>query len=96
MLLPVSTSLPPANVKPPVPPMLPAKLPDAFESVSVWAPSATVPPATPERLAIVAPAVVPEISKTPAAPPRLTPLDAAMLPVPLSTSVPALIVVRPV
>ena len=47
----------------------------------------------PERLLIVAPLLVPEMSKVPLA---VTPLDAATLPLPLSASVPPLITVPPV
>jgi hypothetical protein len=44
----------------------------------------------------MAPELVPEMSNVPAAFDRLTWLDDAMLPLPLSTNVPALIVVVPV
>ena len=45
---------------------------------------------------MVAPAVVPDMSNVPAALAKFTWFDAAMLPVPLSASVPPLMVVAPV
>ena len=64
--------------------------------VRVCEPRFTLLPATPFSVVIEAPAVVPEISNVAAALVRLTPLDAAMLPVPVKASVPAAIVVAPV
>ena len=64
--------------------------------VSVWAPSVTLLLATPLSVVMVAPAVVPAMLNVPAAAAKLTWLDAAMLPVPLSASVPPLMVVTPV
>ena len=69
---------------------------DAFDKVSVWPPSLTELPATPDSVVTVAPDVVPEISKVAPALATLTPLDDAMLPMPESASVPALMVVAPV
>ena len=60
------------------------------------APSVTLLLATPFSVVIVAPAVVPEMLNVPAAFATFTWLDDAMLPVPLSASVPPLIVVAPV
>ena len=64
--------------------------------VSVWPPSVTLLLATPLSVAMVAPAVVPAMLNVPAALAKFTWLDAAMLPVPLSASVPPLMVVAPV
>ena len=69
---------------------------EPFEIVSVWLPSVTWLLATPLSVVMVAPAVVPEMSNVPAALATLTWLEVATLPVPLSASVPALMVVTPV
>ena len=69
---------------------------EPFEIVSVWVPSVTLLLATPLSVLMVAPAVVPAMLNVPAAAATFTWLDAAMLPVPLSASVPPLIVVAPV
>ncbi len=63
-------------VSPPVPPIAPAKVPP-FDSVSVLAPSETVP--LPDRLTIEVPPVSAEISNVPLS---ATPLDAAIEPCP--------------
>ena len=60
------------------------------------APSVTLLLATPLSVLMVAPAVVPAMLNVPAALAKFTWLDAAMLPVPLSASVPPLMVVAPV
>ena len=92
MLAPLSVSLPAVSVSPPpVLPITPEYVLDAFVSVRVRAPSVT-PPA-PDSVAIEAPEVVPEISKVPAS---ATPLDVAIEPEVNSANVPALIVVAPV
>ena len=69
---------------------------EPFAIVSVWAPSVTLLLATPLSVLMVAPAVVPAMLNVPAAAAKLIWLDAAMLPVPLSASVPPLMVVAPV
>ena len=69
---------------------------EPFAIVSVWLPSVTLLLATPLSVVMVAPAVVPDMSNVPAALAKFTWLDAAMLPVPLSASVPPLMVVTPV
>ena len=69
---------------------------EPFAIVSVWAPSVTLLLATPLSVLMVAPAVVPAMLNVPAALAKFTWLDAAMLPVPLSASVPPLMVVAPV
>ena len=75
---------------PPVPPnrppsaSTPAKVPEALVSVRVWAPSET-PPA-PVRVVIAAPAVVPEMSKTPLS---ITFEELAIEPAPVSKKTPA-------
>jgi hypothetical protein len=51
---------------------------------------------TPASVVIVAPKLVPEMSNVPAAFDTFTWLDDAMLPLPLSANVPALIVVVPI
>ena len=83
--------MPPVRVTPPLPPIAPEKAVEALVRVSVCAPRATLP--EPDRVLIEAPDVVPEISKMPLS---VTPLDEAILPVPVSASVPPLIVVAPV
>ncbi len=86
--------LAPDNVKSPAPclirPPSPANAPEALVSVSVRLPSATVP--VPDRFLIAAPAVVAEMSNAPLA---ITLLELAMLPVPDSASVPAVMAVAP-
>ena len=84
VLTPVSTSVPAPSTSPPVPSITPLNVPDAFDSVSVSAPSSTELPATPESVVIVAPAVVAEMSKTPAASAMST---LPTLPVPVNSSV---------
>src|SRR5882757_2653691 len=91
LLLPDRVSLPPARVSPPVPEMLPAKVPDALVKVRLAAPSCTAP--TPERDTIETSPVAAAIEKVPLSV-RL--LDAAMLPLPDSASVPDDMVVAPV
>jgi len=81
-LTPVSVSVPPATVTPPVPPIAPLKVELALLRVRFCAPKVTVP--APERSLMEAPLVVAAISKVPA---LATPLDDAMLPVPLSAKV---------
>jgi hypothetical protein len=96
VLTPVNISVPAFKTKPPAPVITPLNVPDAFDSVSVSAPSMTALLATPESVVIVAPAVVAEISNTPAALATFTPLELAMLPAPDNASVPPLMVVVPV
>ena len=69
---------------------------EPFEIVRVRLPNATWLLATPLSVATIAPDVVAEMSNVPAAFATLTWLDDAMLPVPLSANVPALMVVSPV
>ena len=69
---------------------------EPFAIVSVWLPSVTWLLATPLSVMMVAPALVPEMSNVPAAFATFTWLDVATLPVPLSASVPPLMVVMPV
>ena len=87
-----------AIVSPPPPLMVPLKLvfPAPAVIVRVCEPRFTLLLAAPVSVVIEAPAVVPEISNVAAAVVRPTPLDAAMLPVPVKASVPASIVVAPV
>jgi hypothetical protein len=68
---------------------------DAFDKVSVLPPSTTELLATPASVVMVDPVVVAEMSKVPAALTMFTPLEDAMLPLPVSASVPPLIVVAP-
>ncbi len=91
MLAPPRVCVPPATTTPPSPEIAPSKPLLPAVNVSVLLPSATLPP--PDSVVIDAPFVVPEMSRTPS---FTTPLDAAMLPVPCSASVPAAIVVVPV
>jgi hypothetical protein len=67
-----------------------------LETVRVWLPSVTWLLVTPLSVVMVAPDEVAEMSKVPAATATLTWLELAILPVPLSANVPALIVVTPV
>ena len=84
--------MPALSVRPPVPPMIPAKVSLAAVSVRVLVPSVTAP--LPDNVLIEAPAVVPEISKVPLS---ATPLEAAILPEPVSASVePELMLLAPV
>ena len=96
MPLKVSVPLPSlANVAV-VPVMAPAKaVLREVPTLSKLVPRATVVPATPDRSLIV---VLPEpdTSKVAPAAARSTPLDKASKPLPVSASVPALIVVAPV
>ena len=79
-------------VRPPLPLIMPAKVPDAFDSVRVFEPSVT-PPA-PDSVVIEVPLLVrPEMSKVPAS---ATPFDEEIEPVTERPSVPPLIVVAPV
>ena len=80
--MPDNVSVPPATVTPPVPPITPLKLVFALLRVRLCAPKVTVP--APESVEMLAPLVVAAMSKVPA---LATPLDAAMLPVPLSAKV---------
>ena len=89
-MIPDSVSVPPVTERPPLPAMMPAKVVAPLLIVSVLVPSVTAP--LPDNVLIEAPAVVPEISKVPLS---ATPLEAAMLPEPLSAKVPAEIVVAP-
>jgi hypothetical protein len=90
-LTPERVWVPLDSVTPPVPPMTPANVPFALESVRFRSPSVTLP--LPARLASVAPLRVPLMSRLPLA---MTALDAAMLASPLSASEPSLMVVVPV
>jgi len=87
----VSVSVPPLRVSPPLPDMLPSKVPVALESVSDCAPRTTFPePDSVEMAGYVAE----ETSKTPLS---TNPLDSSALPLPDSARVaPEEIVVRPV
>ncbi len=92
VLVPSKLAVPPARVKPPVPLMLPAKLPEALVSLSVCAPRLTAP--LPDRDWMDAPSAVAAMSKMPLS---ATPAEAAMRPAPASARVaPGLIVVVPV
>ncbi|PNG52897.1 hypothetical protein CHC07_03284 [Variovorax sp. B4] len=82
--------MPPFTLTPPVPPMTPLKTSAAFDSVSMPLPRTTEP--VPARLEMVVPPPVPLMSKTPL---LVTRLDFWMLPLPLSASVPLVIVVVP-
>ena len=75
-----------------MPLITPAKVPAALVRVSVLFPSATVPALPPVRFVIEVPPDSPEISNLAFA---TTPLEAAMLAVPVKASTPALIVVEP-
>jgi len=90
-LSPVSVSVPAVSVSPPEPSIAPPNVVEAFDSVSVLAPSVTLP--VPDSVAIEVLPVSPEISKVPLS---ATPLESAIEPVPDSFSVPPLIVVAPV
>ena len=69
---------------------------EPFEIVSVRFPNVTWLLRTPLSVVMVAPAVVAEMSNVPTAVVTFTWLDDAMLPLPLSASVPPLMVVVPV
>ena len=75
---------------------MPAKDPEALARVSVLLPRMTELLAVPARDIIVAPDVVPEMLNVPEELATFTPLDDAMLPVPVNARVPPLIVVAPV
>ena len=77
-------------IAPPVPLMMPLKLPVALLIVRVWLPKAVVP--LPARLMTLVPEVVLVISKLAL---LVTPLEFAMLPAPDRVKVPPLIVVAP-
>jgi hypothetical protein len=64
-------------------------------TVRVLEPRATIESATPLRSWIVWAPLLPETSKPAVASVRFTPVDAAMLPAPVSTSAPPLMVVAP-
>jgi len=89
-LAPVSVSVPPLTLRPPKPMIAPLKVELALLTVSVLLPKATAP--APERSLMEAPLVVEAMSKVPA---LATPLDAAMLPVPLRATVAPLPMVVP-
>ncbi len=83
--------MPPVTVKPPAPPITPLKSPAALFTVRDWEPSAMTP--VPDSALSEAPAAVAEISNRPL---LTSPDEAAMLPLPVSASVPLVIVVAPV
>src|SRR5471030_2457035 len=88
---PDNVSLPPARIRPPLPEMLPLKVPEALLRVKSTAPSCTAP--IPERDVIDTPPVAAAIEKLPLSV-RL--LEAAMLPPPDRARVPNDMVVVPV
>jgi hypothetical protein len=87
---PSRVSVPPRMVKPPVPPIVPAKVSVALVNVRVCTPSVTNP--VPESETMEAPLVA-EMSKMPL---TMMLLDAVMLSPPDRAKVPAEMVVRPV
>ena len=90
-MTPDRVCVPAASVSPPLPPIEPAKLPEALVRVSVLVPSATLPEPDSDLIDVLAPET-PETSNTLLA---TTPLEFAMLPAPVRASVPAEMVVRP-
>src|SRR5471032_1637435 len=88
---PDKVSLPPARIRPPLPEMLPLKVPEALLRVKSTAPSCTTP--IPERDAIDTPPVAAAIEKAPL---YVRLLDAAILAPPDKARVPDDMVVVPV
>ncbi len=95
-MAPVRVRVPAVSVSPPLPPINPPKLPLALVTVNVWLPSTTfvVADDVPERDLMLAPLVVPEMSKMPE-PLKTTPEELATAPAPERASVPALMWVAP-
>ena len=88
-MTPDKVSVPAFKTKLPVPLITPLKLPLAFERVNCCAPKAALP--VPDKLVSVVP-FEPLILKVPL---FATPLELAILPLPLNTNVPPLILVEP-
>ena len=92
-MVPDRVWVPVVRMRLPVPEMAPAKVSLALLSVSVLLPNTTEPALLPARPMMVAPVVVPLISKMAL---LVKPLEVAIEPVPVKAKVPPLIVVVPV
>ena len=94
VLAPDKVKLPALTTKLPKAPLItPAYSPEVFDKVSTLPPNTKLLELLPVKLVIVAPVVVPLMSNVAL---FTTPLDAAILPLPVKLKVPALIVVKPV